>query len=596
MGIAPDPAGIGRILAPAPGTSSVPRPLALLPALVATLAATAALAGGVLPPELCTIEVRGRGGVVVANTQEAAEAGARMLREGGNAIDAAVAASFALGVSETEASGLGGNAWMLIHLASGRDVAIDGSPAVPLLVGAVRDGRGLPEPEASGGYGYWTVAAPGSLAVDQLALERYGTKRLADTLAPAIELAEAGVRSVPHTQAVLEEFAPKMRASETLARVFLDAGLDPWGPSHLFCLDDLARTLRRLARVGARDFYAGAIADRIDADMRAHGGFLRKYDLTRFRAVERAPLRGRYRGLEVVSFPAPGGGAALIEALQVLACFPGELLAADGVARAMLTVEATRLAIADFSQHVPSSLGTDLAMISPEQARSRAGLIRLDRAMGVRELGLVHPPRQGGTTHLSVVDAQGNAVALTQSCNSEFGACVATPGLGFPYNAALKLFDWQDPASASFPRPDSVLPYTCAPTIVLRAGRPLLVLGSPGSARITGAILDVVVNLVDRGMSLAAAVAAPRVIWDEVGPPPRVLVEMAGTDCDLQVSGLRHRGLADFFRLEFPTTTNDIIVFGGVNSAGIDPRTGETVGAGDPRRGGAAAAGLATAP
>jgi gamma-glutamyltranspeptidase / glutathione hydrolase len=558
---------------------------------VASLAAATAGTEGVLPPELCTVEVRGHGGVVVANTQEAAEAGARMLREGGNAIDAAVAASFALGVTETEGSGLGGSAWMVIHLADGRNVVLDGAAAVPLLVGNVQDGRELPEPEVSCGYGRWMVAAPASLALNQVALDRFGTKRLADTLVPAIELAETGVRMAPHLRPMVVKVIDRLRNSETLSRIFLDADLEPWGPDHVFCLEELAHTLRRLARDGSRDFYTGAIADEIDADMRTHGGFLRKLDLARVHPIERAPLRGTYRGLEVLSLPSPGGGATLIEALNILSCFPSELLAADGVARAMLTVEATRLAIADFSQHVPSSLATDLGMIAPEHARGRAGLIRLDRAMGERELGRVHPPQQESTTEVSVLDAQGNAVALTQSCTYEFGACVATPGLGFPYNANLKLFNWQDSRSNSFPRPGRVLPNTCAPTIVLRDGRPLLVLGSPGSLRITGAIVDVIVNVADRGMSVADAVAAPRVIWDAGHRSPGVHVEMAGTDADLQVSELRRRGFADFVLLELPTATNDLVDFGCVNTASIDPRTGEIIGVGDPRRGGAAAVG-----
>jgi gamma-glutamyltranspeptidase / glutathione hydrolase len=546
-----------------------------------------------LPPELCTFEVRGRGGVVVANTASAAEAGARMLRSGGNAVDAAVAASFALGVSETEASGIGGSAWLLIHLADGRDVAIDGSAEVPFL--AATEGRryGYLDPVSGLECGYRMVATPGGLAAVQLALDRYGTKTLAETLAPAIELADAGVTLPPHEMPILEESLDLLRGSPSLAQVFLTPSLGLWDSSHVYCMDDLARTLRRLARAGSRDFYAGDIADEIDADMRANRGYLRKEDLRRVRAVERAPLRGSYRGLDVVAFPAPGAGAAVIEELQILEQFPSSLLTTDSVERIMLLVEAAALAIADLGQGRRVPMMSDLVMISPEHARRRASLIRLDRALLDDEVGQTTFLLPGGTTHVSVVDAQGNAVGLTQTFNVEYGASVATPGLGFPYNGSLSMYDWADPGSPSYPRLGTVLLQPIAPTMVLKAGKPMLVLGTPGSTKIPSAVVNVIVNVVDRGMDLASAVAAPRVLWGSRRDAKRVTLEIAGGISYDMADEVFRRGFDEVFLTTFPPDLEKFLLNGSVNTAGIDLRTGETVGAGDPRRSGLAVVGLA---
>jgi gamma-glutamyltranspeptidase/glutathione hydrolase len=259
---------------------------------VALLVAAATGGAQDLPPELRTVEVRSANGVVVANTREAASAGARLLREGGNAVDAAVAAALALGVSEAEASGIGGNAWILIHLARGQDLAIDGSAVVPARVNTEELQRQLDDGVE---FGYKTVAAPGGLAALAYALQRYGTKSFAEVVAPAIEIAEFGYRLPPHELSVVGAFGWKLRSNATLRGIFLDPSLEPWGADHLYCMDELAATLKRLAAAGAMDFYTGEVADAIDADMRANDGFLRKSDLAVVRPVGRTPLRGRYR-------------------------------------------------------------------------------------------------------------------------------------------------------------------------------------------------------------------------------------------------------------------------------------------------------------
>ena len=542
-----------------------------------------------LPEELRTTEVRSTNGVVVANTREAAAAGARILYQGGNAVDAAVAAALALGVSEAEASGIGGNAWILIHLASGRDVAIDGSGAVPLRVNPPELQRQIDDGFE---FGYKTVAAPGGLAALAYALERYGTKSFAQVVAPAIEIAEFGFRLPPHEHAIIGTYGWKLRSNPTMRDIFLRPSLDPWSLDHTFCMDELAATMRRLARRGVRDFYVGEIADEIDADMRANGGYLRKADLVAVRPVERMPVRGRYRGFEVVSFPPPGGGGAVIEALQILDDFPRQMLATHSVDVMMVTIEAVRIALYDLYVSQSSGPLEALQMLDPQRAAQRAAQIRPNRALRVREIldrDLI-PPRQEGSTHISVVDSRGNAVAASLTFNEEFGACVATPGLGFPYNATLAFYDPASPGSRSYPRPGNALPHTMTPTIVLRGGKPALVLGGPGSARITSTVVGAIVNVVDRGMSPAEAVSAARVLWDGK-QNPRVLIEMAAPNTDEDVSELIRRGFPDIYTLCFPPRPIDLLAFGGVNLAMLDPSTGEAVGAGDPRRAGVAVGG-----
>ena len=542
-----------------------------------------------LPEVLRTVEVRSRNGVVVANTREAAAAGARLLYQGGNAVDAAVAAALALGVSEAEASGIGGNAWILIHLANGRDIAIDGSAAVPVGVRPEELQRQLDDGFE---FGYKTVAAPGGLSALSEALRRYGTKSFAEVVAPAIEVAEFGFRLPPHEFGVLGAYGWKLRSCRTLTDIFLTPSLDPWGPDHLFCMDELAATMRRLAQRGVREFYKGEIADAIDADMRANGGFLRKPDLVAVRSVERSPLRGKYRGLEVVSFPPPAGGGAVIEALQMLENFPREALDTDSVDGMMIMLEAARIALYDLYGSWTRGPLAAVRMLDPRHAARRAAQIRPERALDVRQI-LGHPlipPRLEGSTHVSVVDAEGNAVAASMTFNEEFGACVATAGLGFPYNATLAFYESEIQGGPNYPRPGNPLPNTMAPTIVLRGGKPFMVLGGPGSARITSSIVNTIVNVVDRRMGAAEAVSEPRVLWDG-SKSPRVLIEMAAPHADADVAELIRRGFTNIYTLYFPPRPIDLLALGGVNLAMFDATTGEAVGAGDPRRAGTAVAG-----
>ncbi len=545
-----------------------------------------------LPDDLRIREVVSQRGMVVTSAGPASWAGARMLEAGGNAVDAAVAAAFALGVAEPGSSGIGGQTYVLIHLADGRSVAIDGSARAPLRappeqMQLMRDEN----PDRKGFYSYKAIATPGSVAALALALERYGSKPLAEVLEPAIEIAEFGSAFTPAHRAFLQYYAAKVRRSPYLSRLFLRDGIDVWELEHVYCNSDLACTLRQLRDRGLEDFYHGKIAQEIDADMIAGGGFVRLADLGLLEAKEKKPIRGRYRGLDVLSFPSPGGGQAIIETLAILDRFPPDLLREDTVDRLHLLLEAQRLAYADgFPAHRPLRTPDELA-VDPAYTAARAGLIRFDRALYARELSAspLSTLAIDGTSQVSVTDAAGNAVALTQTLGATFGSGAATAGLGFAYNGLMNGFEFRDQRAWVYVAPLQPALNSMAPTIVLKEGKPLLVLGSAGSARIAPLIVSTIVGVVDRGWPLCEAMAAPRVLWGGTGDPYTYL-EIFDPITLAQADALKERGFTLQDRLNYPASALSQTDFGGVNAIFIDPADGTMVGVGDPRRQAVAAA------
>jgi gamma-glutamyltranspeptidase/glutathione hydrolase len=279
--------------------------------------------------------------MVSTGSVEATRAGVQILEQGGNAVDAAVAAAFALGVADPGGSGLGGMTYILISLSDGRAMAVDGSATVPLAA----DPATLLELQKSGShFGAKAVAVPATLAALSHALERYGTMELAEVLAPAIEIAELGYRLSPNSIAWATGYLDEILASRFLRYVVLDEGVRLGSAGDLMCRPDLAATLRRLAKEGPGSFYRGNIARRMVTDIETLGGFLRAVDLSAVRARETQPLRSQYRGAEVISFPWPGGGGEVAETLNVLQNFSPDFLDEDSVNRLHVMVEAFRIA------------------------------------------------------------------------------------------------------------------------------------------------------------------------------------------------------------------------------------------------------------
>ncbi|HQU34411.1 MAG TPA: gamma-glutamyltransferase, partial [Thermoanaerobaculaceae bacterium] len=520
---------------------------------------------------------------------EAARAGAAILAAGGNAVDAAVATAFALGSAEPVTSGIGGQAFLLIYLKDGRSVAIDGSCVVPALANpaelqAIRNVGDV--------RGYKSIAVPGTLAALAYALERYGTKSLAEVLAPAIDIAEFGFHMNTTELANVETYANKIQRGGYLADTFLKGFTGLWPPEHVFCSGDLAATLRRIARLGPDEFYHGRIADEIETDMVRNGGYVRKADLVQVRAIERPPLRGSYRGLDIITFPYPGGGGSLLEMLNILESFPPELLRGESLDRLHLLLEAGRITLHDLiAPTVPLPL-LDRELAEKSHGAERARLIRFDRALRDREISDTDaaPYLVIGTTQVSVADRDGNVVALTQTIGASLGSGVATPGLGFAYNSNLDAFNYTNPLSPFFLAPGKVPATTLAPTIVLKDGKPFLAFGSAGSERIVPSMAVVLSAIADRGDDLRQAVATPRAVWGFDDQGQKGYLELAGEITPERAAALEKQGFRRSYEQGFPARWIDLMVFGGTNALLIDPDGHTFTGVGDPRRQGVAVA------
>ena len=527
-------------------------------------------------------------GMVSTGSVEATRAGVQILEQGGNAVDAAVAAAFALGVADPGGSGLGGMTYILISLSDGRAMAVDGSATVPLAA----DPAMLLELQKSGGrFGAKAVAVPATLAALSYALERYGTIELGEVLAPAIEIAERGYRLSPNSIAWATGYLDDILASEYLRFVVLDGGDQPGSAGDLVCRPDLASTLRRLSKEGPGSFYRGSIARRMVIHLATLGGFVQPVDLSTVRAREIQPLQSHYRGAEVLSYPLPGGGGEVAEALNILQTFPRDFLGENSVDRLHVMVETFRIAQIDhllFAQGLTGlSMGT-IGHLSEQFARERAELITPGRAIPEDVLSTTGTTLRMGehTTQVSVADRWGNAVSLTQTLCRQYGAKVATPGLGFPYNSCLEFFDYENPESPFYLRPRGRYTSTMAPTIVRRDGE-LLILGSAGSDRIPPSVTEVISNVIDRDMSIRDAVVAPRVLWNSAHNPHRVCIEIADPITNRDADRLQSFGFEHMYRLEYPPIPlSNSAFFGGVNAVLYDPATGVFSGVGDPRRNG----------
>ncbi|HLB35242.1 MAG TPA: gamma-glutamyltransferase [Gemmatimonadales bacterium] len=435
---------------------------------------------------------RSAAGVVVSGSPLATAAGLRMLEGGGNAMDAAVATAFALAVVEPSQSGLGGRTHMLIRTADGQFAALDGWTEVP--AGATSPLAG----ESDTVFGYATIAVPGTVAALTRALAQHGSLPLTTVMAPAIELAERGfplheseARRLTAARNRLQQF-PGSRA------VFLSRAGAPPEAGTRFVQPALARVLRAVADGGAAGFYQGWVADSVDADMRRHGGLVRRADLERYQPDVARVVRGSYRGYELVGTYLPASGVSLIEALQILETFDlrGRVGSAEWVS---LVAQALEASFEDrrASQYLPAEQEA-AKLTSKAWARSRAGGIRPDGRLPAGDSAF----DPSHTTHLSVIDRHGMVVALTQSLGPNFGSKVATPGLGFLYAATMGYLAARAPGDRPFS--------SQAPMIVLRDGRPVYVTGGGGGRRILSASVAVLSRLIDQRLSLADALAAPR--------------------------------------------------------------------------------------
>jgi gamma-glutamyltranspeptidase/glutathione hydrolase len=419
-----------------------------------------------------------RHGMVATQHYEATRAGVEMLADGGNAIDAAVAAALALAVCEPNASGLGGQTMILLYLArAGRTVALDGSSHAPhrAIPGTVSGKERL--------RGYKATTVPSTPRVLAYVLDHYGTLPWSRVIEPAIRLAKEGLLITPLQRALAKRESRHLR-KQTAAHCFLKDGRRPYRAGDRFRQPVLAETLSQLALKGVDDFYTGQIAEMIHQDMVNRGGLIRKDDLAQMRPpIERRPVACWFDGMRVMTFPPPGAGRTLIEMLNIISHLPKKYRNLDRPQQALMLARIMRRAYRDRRDrpYDPQFYAqvSDRKMISFEYARKIARRLRTG----------------GETTHLSVMDRGGNVVGLTQSIERVYGACVVTDGLGFLYNNYMSAFEHTDIGHPYYLRPNAVPWASVAPTIVFRGRKPWLVIGSPGSERITASIFQVLLRL-----------------------------------------------------------------------------------------------------
>jgi gamma-glutamyltranspeptidase/glutathione hydrolase len=487
------------------------------------------------------LELESDRGMVVTSQHLASEVGAAILRQGGNAIDAAVAVGYALAVTHPCCGNLGGGGFMVIHFADGKNTFINFRERAPLAARAdmLLDAQGNVVGNRSL-TGYLAVGVPGTVMGLETARQKYGTLPRARLIAPAIKLAEDGFVLTRGDVDVLAEGNQAFREQPNVAAIFLNHG-EPFAPGDRLTQKDLAATLRAISRGGPNAFYHGAIAAAVSAASRANGGLLTSEDFAAYTATESAPVGCTYRGYTVLSAPPPSsGGITLCEMLQVLEGYPLKAMGFHSSAAVHVMTEAMRHAYRDRNTYLgdPAFIDNPTArLLSAPYAESIRAQIQPNRATPSAALqGLAAAEEHATTTHYSVVDRLGNAVSVTYTINESFGAKVIAGNTGFLLNDEMDDFTAKPGVANVFGlvqgKANAVAPgkrplSSMTPTLVFKDGKPVLVVGTPGGSRIITTVLEVIVNFIDHGMTLQEAVDAPRIhhqwLPDTIGAEPFAL-------------------------------------------------------------------------
>jgi len=471
--------------------------------------------------------VAARNGMVATEQELATQIGLNILKAGGNAVDAAVAVGFALAVALPNAGNIGGGGFMMVHdVRSGKDVALDFREMAPMKAsrdmyldekGNVIDGKSL--------YTHYAVGVPGTVKGLEHALKQWGTMPLSRVVAPAAALAEKGYPVSETLAKILQQEQKNMGKWPATRAVFWKNGA-PLKQGDLLVQKDLARSLRLIGQQGARVFYEGEIARRIAAEMAPHPNAITLDDLRAYKVVERAPVRGTYRGYEIVTMPPPSsGGPHLVQILNILEGSPLAQWGANSARSIHQMAEASKLAYADRSEYLgdPDFVKIPLAgLTSKKYAAQLAQGIDPNRARPAKEIkpGQPQPYESNQTTHYSVVDKAGNAVAVTYTLNTNFGSGIVAKGTGIMLNNEMDDFSAKPGVANAYGLiggdANAVAPgkrplSSMTPTLVLQGGKPVLVTGSPGGARIITTVLQTVLNTIDFGMNPAEAASVPRV-------------------------------------------------------------------------------------
>jgi gamma-glutamyltranspeptidase/glutathione hydrolase len=532
-------------------------------------------------------------GMVVAQEKTAARIGSDVLRHGGNAVDAAVATGFAMAVTYPRAGNLGGGGFMVIHsVERHEDVAIDYRETAPAATtpGIFLGPDGKPD-NAKSRDSALGIGVPGTPAGLALALEKYGSGKftLSELLQPAIDLARNGVLLADDSADTLPEWHGRLARWPSAAKIFSRADGASLREGDTLVQTDLAVTLSAIATQGSRGFYEGVVAEKLVKAIGDAGGIMTVDDLKSYKPVIRVPVRGTYRGYDIVSMPPPSsGGVGLVESLNILEGFPLAEMKQGSAASLHVLIEAMKRAYADRAHYLgdPAFVSAPVATLTTKDyAAKQRGSIDLDHATPWTDALSAMPPREGSnTTHFSVVDSFGNAVSNTYTLNFSYGVGLVADGTGVLLNNELDDFTAAPGASnayglvgfeANLPGPGKRPLSSMSPTIVLKDGKPVLVTGSPGGSRIISTVLQVIVNVLDYRMDVAAAVAAPRLHHQWL--PDEVRIERGFTEDTL--SALRAKG----HRIVEPMGQTS------ANSIAVTPNG--LLGAPDPRTRGADAAG-----
>jgi gamma-glutamyltranspeptidase/glutathione hydrolase len=536
-----------------------------------------------------------RQGMVVTAGDQASAAGIAMLRRGGNAVDAAVAASFAISVIRPQSTGIGGGGFFLLYLAKKTEtVAIDFRERAPLRASRdmfVREGKAVPELSRNGPL---AVAVPGLVAGLVEVQKKYGALPLKEVMAPAIRLAEEGFPIYPQLAGAIGYRAKLLGDSPTTRAIYFREDR-PLGEGELLVQKDLARTLRGIAKKGKAAFYKGRVARAIVDEMKARGGLITQADLDAYHVISRTPLSSSFQGAQIHAMPPPSSGGVLIQQmLNVLTGFPLKDFGVHTPKSIHLLTETMRLAFRDRARYLgdPDFVQVPTNMLaSADYATILRAKIDLTKATPSDTIPAKEPAKteSTSTTHISIMDREGNAVATTQTVNLYFGSGVMAPGTGVMLNDEMDDFSAQvnDPnafgligqndANTIAPRKTPLS--SMSPTIVTRDGKVILVTGSPGGSRIISATLQILLNVLAQGMSLPEAMFAPRIHHQWF--PDELLVEAK--------KGNEPEGLAEALRQLGHKVTlvedkgDGRTPFGNVQALHVDVSSGVITGVSDPR-------------
>ena len=471
-------------------------------------------------------------GMVVSQNEAASAIGAKVLADGGNAIDAAIAVGFALAVTLPRAGNIGGDGFMTVYLAEQRQVrVIDFRSVAPMSATLAQfvDDRGEERPEAS--VGYRAAAVPGTVAGLWMAHRKYGRKPWASLVDPAARLAREGILLSADEAFVFGWGRKRLGASATAQRTFFKADGSGYKAGERLLQPELAWTLEQIAAGGADAFYRGEVASRIETDMQRHGGLITRADLSAYQAIEREPLVGTYRGVTVYTPPPASGGASLLLMLNILENFDLQKSGAGSAQSLHLLAETMRLGHRDRVAHLGDTGFAKVPLTgitSKEYAAKRAKLVNRRRASSNDHIRAGDPfaYESPSTTHFSVADRLGNVVSVTYTLGSDFGSGAMIDGGGFLLNNQMNNFShermWRAEKAGEAAPPNAMqagkrMMSTMMPTLIFKDDKPWLVIGTPGGGRIINTILQLVVNVVDFKLNIDEATHQPRISQND-GP------------------------------------------------------------------------------